>query len=553
MAIDSPGTAMMRNHPRWRRYVLAAALAVVAAGALVGPGSAEAAVYTVHSCKRPDGLPAGLGGWSRAFVGQNEESANYCGRGSYWILFMRGVSSHPSGDSNEAVFTAPSGTTISSYEIWRAARVMKSSAFNYSYALMEGQHTRVIERCDGSKGCWYRGSSRNPDADINRVARSGLQDVKRIWLSLACRSTTTCAKLTTDSPAKLWLHRATITLEDTSSPVIASPPSGTLVNSSGRLTGVEQVSISATDSGGGVYEGMVEVDGRVIARQILDSNGGRCQRPFTDAAPCKRSASNTVPVDTRGLADGAHSLRLLVTDATGANTAVWGPMRIRTSNGSCNPTPRAGGFRLRAAVLRRKGRRLVRTRSVTTRYGRRVALSARLLTPTGAPVAGAPVCVTWRARAANTKRRGNRVLLTDSNGRIAYRLPGGPSRVVYFVHRTPAGAVARSVRVNVRAPVRLAASRRSLRNGETLALSGRLPGRPRPRAGVLVELQAGRTGGWQTFATTRSRRGGSFNFGYTFTRTTGVETYALRAKVPRQAAYPYARGASRPIHVRVAG
>jgi hypothetical protein len=251
--------------------------------------------------------------------------------------------------------------------------------------------------------------------------------------------------------------------------------------------------------------------------------------------------------------DGKHLLRLIVTDATGVNSAVWGPARISTHNGSCNPRPRAPGLRMTAAILRREGRRLIRSRTVTTPYGRSVRLAARLLTEQGAPVPGAQVCVSWRRQSEGARLRGSRVLSTDAGGRVAYRLGAGPSRTVLFVHRTPEGAVANAVRVNVRAPVRLKGSSRSLRNGETLVLSGRLPGRPRPRRGVLVELQARRDGGWQTFGTTRSGSRGRFAFGYTFTRTTGVQAYALRARVPRQSAYPYASGASRPVRVRVFG
>jgi hypothetical protein len=537
--------------PRWVACLLTLGLA--AAPALAAPEGADAATYTVYSCKRPDGLAAGLDGWTRSTVGENHASANYCGGGSYWILFMRGDTSHASGAANEAVFTAPSGTTITGYEIWRAARVMKSSEFNYSYALMEGRREAVIERCDGNTGCWYRGSSANPDAAINRVARAGLQNVGRLWVSLGCRSTTTCGALAGDSPAKLWIHRAEITLQDMTSPVLASPPSGTLVDPSAPLAGIEQVSLSATDTGGGVYEGLVEIDGQVVTRQVIDPNGGRCNPPFTYVTPCKPSASGTIAVDTRGVPDGTHLLRLIVTDATGVNAAVWGPARISTYNGSCTPTPPARDLRMGAAILRRKGRRLVRSRNVTIRYGRSVRLAGRLLTLQGAPVGAAPVCVTWRQQSEGAGLRGNRMLVTDAIGRITYRLDPGPSRTVLFVHRTPEGAVTSAVHVNVRAPVRFKGSRRSLRNGETLVLSGRLPGRPLPRRGVLVELQARREGGWQTFGTTRSGRGGRFSFGYTFTRTTGVQAYALRARVPRQAAYPYASGASRPVRVRVIG
>jgi hypothetical protein len=70
---------------------------------------------------------------------------------------------------------------------------------------------------------------------------------------------------------------------------------------------------------------------------------------------------------------------------------------------------------------------------------------------------------------------------------------------------------------------------------------------------VLVELQAKRGRRWQTFGTARSSRAGRYRFSYPFTRTGGVQYYVLRARVPRQAGYPYATGASRPEIVVVRG
>jgi hypothetical protein len=74
-----------------------------------------------------------------------------------------------------------------------------------------------------------------------------------------------------------------------------------------------------------------------------------------------------------------------------------------------------------------------------------------------------------------------------------------------------------------------------------------------PENGAVVELQAKRETGWQTFGTTRARRSGRFRFRYQFSRTTGVQRYRLRARVPSQAGYPYAPGSSRPIKVTVRG
>jgi hypothetical protein len=122
---------------------------------------------------------------------------------------------------------------------------------------------------------------------------------------------------------------------------------------------------------------------------------------------------------------------------------------------------------------------------------------------------------------------------------------------LWFAYRVPGGAVTASVVSNVRASVNLRPSRRGLGNGERVVLSGRVRSAPIPRSGVFVALQARRAGRWQTFATARSRRSGAFRSSYTFRRTFQPTTYRLRALVPRQAAYPFAAGASRSVAIRV--
>ena len=62
------------------------------------------------------------------------------------------------------------------------------------------------------------------------------------------------------------------------------------------------------DAGGGLYEAIIEVDGQHAVAQSLG-----CSLPFTATVPCKLTASGTVTLDTAALADGAHSVRVLVT------------------------------------------------------------------------------------------------------------------------------------------------------------------------------------------------------------------------------------------------
>jgi hypothetical protein len=210
----------------------------------------------------------------------------------------------------------------------------------------------------------------------------------------------------------------------------------------------------------------------------------------------------------------------------------------------CEPTAAGSGLKLR---VRFRGSRRV----ATAAYGRRLRVRGRLRGADGNPVAGATFCVgVQRSTRAPVRAVGSAV--ADADGRFVYMLGPGRSRRMWFVHRAGGAAVADSVLVRVRAPVALRASRRSLRNGQSVNLRGRLRGGVRAR-GLLVELQAQVDGRWRTFATSRTRRNGRFHYRYRFTRTVGVHTYRFRARVRAQRGSPFAAGASRTVRVRVVG
>ena len=94
---------------------------------------------------------------------------------------------------------------------------------------------------------------------------------------------------------------------------------------------------------------------------------------------------------------------------------------------------------------------------------------------------------------------------------------------------------------------------RSLRNGHTVRFSGRLRGLPPPPGGKLIELQVRFPKSWQTFKTARTDAGGRWSARYRFARTRGVVRYRFRARLPREAGYPFATGRSRSLTVRVRG
>jgi hypothetical protein len=526
---------------------------VMAAGVFAGwTEVAHAGTYTFHSCRTPDGDRADISSW-RVFKGSSPSllvARNRCPNGPF-ELEMLSSKPQPADQWFFARFLAPADTTISGYQFWRSVQLAKDYGWRYRERTSNG--TVDLDKCYSAYGCWSKGDAMNPFGASNVVRAVGRTDVNGLELVVTCAlddgSTATCPA--TAPGARVQLHRADITLSDQYSPVIASPPTGPLVDPGRILTGEQPVSIAATDKGGGVYQAQFEVDGEIVGTQTIDPNGGSCAPPFPDPVPCKLSASGTVSLDTVTIPDGDHSLRILVTDATETNVAAWGPVTIHTANAFCNPQPIAApSLDLDASVLGRKHRRL---HAITVGHGRKLRVSGRLSGPGNEPVADAPVCVVARDSSAGAALRAYRTVTTDAKGRFSYLLRPGASRRVQFVHHVDDGAIVADVVVRVRAAVSLRGSRRTLRNGQTLHMSGKLRARPFPPRGVIVELQARRAGGWQTFATTRTNRKGRFGYAYTFTRTQGVQRYDLRARVPKQAVYPFESGASRPLRVFVFG
>ncbi len=92
--------------------------------------------------------------------------------------------------------------------------------------------------------------------------------------------------------------------------------------------------------------------------------------------------------------------------------------------------------------------------------------------------------------------------------------------------------------------------RRTVAGGQPVLFEGRV-GRPVPRHGKLVEVQAHFRGRWRTISAVRARRDGRWRFRYAFGATSRRTAYRMRARVPVEAGYPFAAGVSQPVRVTV--
>ena len=142
------------------------------------------------------------------------------------------------------------------------------------------------------------------------------------------------------------VHAFRAYLQDDTDPVPAGTVSGTLTQP-GPHKGSRSVSFNATDTGSGIYRGIVDVRraGQTtfapVYSAVLDSNGGRCadaganpsdDHEFLYRVPCKLSTGGSVDLDTTTVPDGTHELRVRVEDASGNRSIVYGPVAFEVDN-----------------------------------------------------------------------------------------------------------------------------------------------------------------------------------------------------------------------------
>jgi hypothetical protein len=338
-------------------------------------------------------------------------------------------------------------------------------------------------------------------------------------------------------------------------------------------SGLMRFGLNAGDVGGGLFRAVVELDGADVLAVPLGDSAGACRdigpdpalNEFAAAQPCPLRIDNgSLDVDTAKLPSGQHAVRILLEDAAGNRTTIFGPLtRTITTSGSIGPGsdpalrgPANGdGASDLAGLTAHWGRRGSRTLLVSP-FGRTHVVRGRLRTADGAPIANAAIDMTSKTTAVNARELGKRLApRTRSDGSWSVVLPRRvSSRDMTFRYRshvndTIASATA-NVRLRVRAGLRLAIHPRRASQGQTIRFSGRLLGGPLPRGGKQVVLMARASrGAWVRFNVVRTDGSGRFRAVYRFQQP-GAALYRFRALSLSEAAYPYLAGGSNVVKVR---
>jgi len=545
---------------------------MLAAGATVTicAASALAGSYHVYSCAQPDNQRAPTDGWSGQVTGPLIKAVNSCANGGALLADIDGGPPQPVGATVSWIFSAPWFDSIRAAILWRSylSRGSGASAQTAAYMAAPNSSLDSLDSFDicTTPQCGYAGSANGPRfAPANRVVvpSANLNGATHIYMNAACTGTPG-ASCPEGSTVQARLFAADVTLAVSTTPSASAVGGSLLANDT--LNGPQDIQVTASDNGPGIYQTIFQIDGSTVARQVIDANEGRCQdvgqtsdgdAAFLYLQPCPTQVNAAdVSFDPSAVSDGPHQLRVLVSDAAGDPTTIFdrpvvidnnGAYTTLLARGACNGTSCDDHARL-IATSKQRG-------SFTRRLRRSgLTLSGRLVDHTGAPVTGAQVQLLEQPNEQGAAIKEIASVSTDASGAWAFKVPAGPSRLLraaYYSHlKDPAPAARLDYHEQVDAALTMRAPSR-IRVGRALVFYGQLAGGHVPRQGEPVQIEILYAGRWRTIEVLHTDSHGRFAYRYVF--SIGGGSYLFRAVALANVGYPFLAAASRPVRVKVQG
>ncbi len=314
------------------------------------------------------------------------------------------------------------------------------------------------------------------------------------------------------------------------------------------VRGNQPLQVHLSDLGGGVQSVLVRVNG-VASAQTPDLCGVNTSvGAYTTLKPCPNDWSGTVWLDTEhgaGWSNGPNDVLICGWDVGGNQSTC-----IRRTVQVDNSCPGSGGTAASSISSGVDVGGELRSRAGITSNDQPV-IRGSLKDGSGAPVAGATVCVYETVDLPDASRELATTVTTQGNGRFATRLDTGPSRKLDLVYRYNDRVLSDAAELDSTVVPTLRMPKKHVHNGSSAVFLGHLPGPNSEGRVVALQARVGRK--WRTFKQLRTGQDGEFHGTYRFTQTFGVVQYTFRALVKRQSGYPYEPGASRHRKVTVHG
>lgn len=339
-----------------------------------------------------------------------------------------------------------------------------------------------------------------------------------------------------------------ITLQDDQLPTFVGQPTGSLFDRN-KLRGTVTTAFTAADQGGGIYMAALIVDGVEQPRTTIDANGGACAEPFVMTVPCKLQVDGSLSLDTTTLNDGPHNISVVVFDVTKTNSATFGPVPVEVDNVPDPPTGGSGQGGGDLVQPQTTAKVVAVSRPSRMSFARAGLAKGRLVDDQGRPIGGSTLDVYFTIDVPNAPVQLVGQTITKADGTFAFAIAKGPSR--RFTVKDRATGATWTFTVAVPAPLKLAASRRRLDNGQKLMLTAYLAGESVPAKSAAVAFQVLIGHQWRTFATRDLDGSGTARVGHRFKVTYQRLTYRFRAVVVGRRPFPFANATSNQAAVQV--
>jgi hypothetical protein len=524
-------------------------LAAAAAGALglfLPPALARAGTIAEVFCRTPAGAPAPIEGWEEGWSGAAMPfagDANQCATRGPLSSVVYDTEPQPASSGPLWRYTPPAGYTLTGGQVLASFYVPGGGNNFTGAAALLGPRFGFDEAdfIGGDPG----GTPGTYEGDYGLTGHTG----GSLWIYAFCEPPNdTCPA--GDSSQPYWalaeVHSAILELSETDVPQ-ATGFGGNLI--AGVASGTAQLSFAASEPapGPGIYQATVQIDGKTLYQGTPDGNEGHCAPigrnangvpEFLYATPCPLAEQIDLPINTTGLPDGLHQLKVGLTDAAGVTETVYdAPITTanRTSVSALLDSPAtqalAGEAARYAIVLTKRstalGSRLRRAYSQSA-----VSLAGQLRdSATGIPAAG--VMVTLSEDRRSSPAGSSRVLAqttTDAAGNWDLHAGRGPSRALHVSYGPEAGEGI-TIQETVRPSLAL---RVETPGGGRIVFSGQMKIRPLGSPRPLVSIQTRAASGWETVGVPiRVRGNGDYRYVFESSPLTLGRRFAFRATTPQ--------------------
>jgi hypothetical protein len=556
-----------------KALLLASTAFLLACGLLVQVSPASAGEWMQRSCSYEGEYIAPEGWEAKGYYGYEPPSQAYCERvaeGGGLTAYATPISGDEPFAGQGWAYKPPHGSTILGGKV--DARLKTRNGFSAVEAVVAERP--VGQFCEYPSCEGYEGTVSIPAEASEVFVRAGCLGVYEDDVMGVCHMPGTQWK----EGDGVFSAEAAISSAEFIFATKAAPKgsgfSGTLLDET--VSGAGTLSFTAAEAGPGVYQVRLKVDGNKVWAETPNTDEEKCApagesggvRIFDSPQPCPTETAVHVEVHTAILADGAHTVAVEVEDAAGDVSTVYsgtiitanhaapttvpttapttvGPATAQPERGPCNGAPCDESAKLITSAGEAKT--LNRALSNST-----VALTGRLIGPTGAPVKGAQVKLLEQivGSAAATPIAS---ATTSPDGSWALDAPAGPSRllqVAFYSHTLDtAPASILDFHESVRGVVSMHAPRH-VRLGRAVIFIGQLAGGYVPARGESVQMEIFYSGRWRTIEVIPTSSKGRWMYKYVFTLGAGT-SYLFRAVTVPNGGYPFLSADSKPVRITV--